>query len=69
MRGFAVCFSSASSVIRRKHWASESESGQSLIEPAWLSHNAWILLGARIRKCLSDRQGQAQPVRVAAAGR
>ena len=66
MRGFVVSFSSASSVIRRRIRAFESKSGQSLIEPAWLNHNAWILFAAR-RRSLSSQEEVAGPVQTTLA--
>ena len=69
MLGFVVSVSSASSVIRRRIRASESKPGRSLIEPAWLNHNAWILLETRIRKVRSGQQRQTEPVRAAVAVR
>ncbi len=66
MRGFVVSFSSASSVIRRRTRASESKPGKSLIDPAWLNHNAWILLAAR-RRSLSSQEEVAGPVQTTLA--
>ncbi len=69
MRGLVVCFNSASNVIRRKIRASESATGRNLVKAAWLNHNAWILLGTRIKRVLSARQEQTEPVQAAGAGR
>ena len=66
MRGFVVRFSSASSVMRRRIRASESKSGQSRIDPAWLNHNVWILFAAR-RRSLSSQEEVAGPVQTTLA--
>ena len=60
MRGFVVSFSFASGITRRRIRASESKPGESLIDPAWLNHNAWVLLADR-RKSLSIEEEPARP--------